>query len=132
MSTLLTSVENLSIADVTKLWQDIRKPRADRIKAYATWNTSMFLGKQNALGGRPEQVSHSTSRDWMSMGDVTPDCAASFKSPAFYKWAHDYDTVAYVSNYVGFPFCISRVAYTNVCMQVHQHLEKYRKTRSLL
>lgn len=52
----------------------------------------MFLGNKFPSAGK----SVNPVNDWNSMENVVPDASASFNSPAFYKWAHDYDAVGEV------------------------------------
>jgi salicylate hydroxylase len=89
---ILTSASDQHISVITKLWQEMRKPRVDRIKAYALWNTHMFLGNKSS----PVEKSADPGHSWDSVQIVEPDATAAFNSPAFYKWAHDYDAVGEV------------------------------------
>lgn len=93
LQTLLLSSPYLDISVISRFWEDIRKPRVERIKSYAAWNTQMFLGNKN------REASHTkyADADWKSIKDIKPDSTADFTSPAFFKWAHDYDVIEQVS-----------------------------------
>lgn len=81
-----------NIPTITDTWQKIRKPRVERIKAYAKENTRAFIGEQMAIGRRQETASSSTK----SLKNVEPRMNARFTSSHFVKWALDYDAVAEV------------------------------------
>lgn len=93
LQALLLSSPYLPIPVISRFWEDIRKPRVERIKSYAAWNTQMFLGKEYRLASHSKYA----DTDWESIGDIKPDSAADFTSPAFFKWAHDYDAIEHVS-----------------------------------
>lgn len=93
LQTLLFSYPYLDISVISRFWEDIRKPRVERIKSYAAWNTQMFLGKKD----RAASHSKYADTDWESIKNIEPNSAADFNSPAFFKWAHDYDAIEQVS-----------------------------------
>lgn len=78
---------------ISRFWEDIRKPRVERIKSFAAWNTQRFLGHKDHAASHQKYA----DADWESIKDIEPDPAADFTSPAFFKWAHDYDIVEQVS-----------------------------------
>ncbi|KAF3764363.1 FAD/NAD(P)-binding domain-containing protein [Cryphonectria parasitica EP155] len=78
------------VSQVARWWQEIRRPRVERIKAYARWNTAMFSG------GLPIPEQDVERRAVKSLRDVVPNRDASFHSSAFLKWALDYDAIAEV------------------------------------
>ncbi|GKZ39904.1 hypothetical protein AbraIFM66950_001561, partial [Aspergillus brasiliensis] len=84
---LLLSVPHLDVSVISRFWEDIRKPRVERIKSYAVWNTQRFLGHKDRAASRQTY----SDADWNSIRDLKPDSTADFTSPAFFKWAHDYD-----------------------------------------
>lgn len=85
-----------NIPSITDTWQKIRKPRVERIKAYAKENTRAFLGEP--LAHRPRRESAGTAGSSVkSLKNVRPDMNARFTSSAFVKWALDFDAVAEVS-----------------------------------
>ncbi|GLA94509.1 hypothetical protein AtubIFM57143_001496 [Aspergillus tubingensis] len=90
---LLSSLPYLSVAVISRFWEDIRKPRVERIKSFAAWNTQRFLGHKDHAASHQKYA----DTDWDSIKNIEPDPAADFRSPAFFKWAHDYDVVEHVS-----------------------------------
>lgn len=83
-----------SLPGVTKIWQDIRKPRAERIKEYARWNTRLFTGEINT----PRH--DGPTGNVKNLRDVEPGMYSSFNSARFVKWALDHDAVADARKYV--------------------------------
>ncbi|RAK84841.1 FAD/NAD(P)-binding domain-containing protein [Aspergillus costaricaensis CBS 115574] len=90
---LLLSLPYLSVSVISRFWEDIRKPRVERIKSFAAWNTQRFLGHKDHAASHQKYA----DTDWECINDIEPDPAADFTSPAFFKWAHDYDVVEQVS-----------------------------------
>lgn len=82
------------VPDIMKVWETIRKPRANRIKEYAKWNTSMFIGVP-VLPGKGK--SKAVSRDLRSAKE---DMNASFGTSAFVKWSLDHDAVEEARKYM--------------------------------
>lgn len=93
MRTLISSSPHLDISLISRSWENIRKPRVEHIKSYAAWNTQMFLGNKHRAASHPKYP----DADWDSIKDIEPNSAADFTSPAFFKWAHEYDAVEQVS-----------------------------------
>ncbi|KAJ5415829.1 hypothetical protein N7465_004524 [Penicillium sp. CMV-2018d] len=93
LRTLISSYPHLDISLISRSWENIRKPRVERIKSYAAWNTQMFLGNKHRAASHPKYP----DADWDSIKDIEPNSAADFTSPAFFKWAHEYDAVEQVS-----------------------------------
>ncbi|KAK5994729.1 FAD-dependent urate hydroxylase-like protein [Cladobotryum mycophilum] len=75
------------VSQVVKIWQAIRKPRVERIKDYANWNTQNFSGKGVATPEQAEGKIIQTGKD------VAPDMNADFDTAAFWKWSLDYDAI---------------------------------------
>lgn len=90
---MISSSSYLDISLISRSWENIRKPRVERIKSYAAWNTQMFLGNKHLAASYPKYP----DVDWDSIKDIGPNSAADFTSPAFFKWAHEYDAVEQVS-----------------------------------
>ncbi|KAL1857743.1 hypothetical protein Plec18170_002967 [Paecilomyces lecythidis] len=93
---LLLSLPYLDVSVISRFWEDIRKPRVERIKSYAAWNTRRFLGHKDRAASHQKYA----DADWESIKDIEPDSAADFTSPAFFKWAHDYDAVEQTRKYL--------------------------------
>lgn len=93
LSTLILSAPHLPTSVITSFWEEIRKSRVERIKSFASWNTRMFLKKNDRKGLHLKNADAA----WKSMENVDPDPGAHFNSPAFFKWAHDYDAIEQVS-----------------------------------
>ncbi|KAJ5982078.1 hypothetical protein N7451_012178 [Penicillium sp. IBT 35674x] len=93
LQTLILSSPYLDISMISRSWENIRKPRVERIKSYAAWNTQMFIGNKDRAASQPKYL----DADWDSIKDIEPNSAADFTSPAFFKWVHDYDAVEQVS-----------------------------------
>ena len=86
----------LHVPAITALWQKLRKPRVERIKAYAKQNTTAFLNSSPLQDSKSTQQ-HKRDVQPRSMRHVTPDMNAKFDSRAFVKWTLDYDAVGEVS-----------------------------------
>ena len=103
----LLKVKGDNIAEATRLWQEVRKPRVERIKAFASWNTRVFLGEEemkgvNAGKEKGEGKRKKTEMDTVkSLKGTMPDMHAAFHTSAFLKWAHDYDVVGETKKYLG-------------------------------
>ncbi|GAD98245.1 conserved hypothetical protein [Paecilomyces variotii No. 5] len=93
---LLQSLHYLDVSVISRFWEDIRKPRVERIKSYAAWNTRRFLGHKDLAASHQKYA----DADWESIKDIEPDPAADFTSPAFFKWAHDYDAFEQTRKYL--------------------------------
>ncbi|OQD94903.1 hypothetical protein PENSOL_c023G04706 [Penicillium solitum] len=96
LRTLISSSPHLDISLISRSWENIRKPRVERIKSYAAWNTQMFLGNKHRAASHPKYP----DADWDSIKDIEPNSAADFTSPAFFKWAHEYDAVDQTHKYL--------------------------------
>ncbi|EMD00406.1 hypothetical protein BAUCODRAFT_163477 [Baudoinia panamericana UAMH 10762] len=88
---------------ITRTWQNIRKPRVERIKEYAKFNTNLFV---NAPAPSAAETGESVSSGEVkanvrSLKDVQPRMEAHFQSAAFVKWALDYDAIAAAKEYLG-------------------------------
>lgn len=82
------------ISNIVRVWEAIRKPRVERIKEYAKWNTAMYVGAPVAP---KSQIGKSVVKD---LNHVKPNMHASFHSSAFVKWTLDYDAVEEAQNYL--------------------------------
>ncbi|KAF2216136.1 hypothetical protein CERZMDRAFT_33387 [Cercospora zeae-maydis SCOH1-5] len=86
---------------ILETWERLRKPRAERIKAYAKHNGASFLSSTPPPSIRPTRSKPATIKGHpfpaKSLKDVRPDMNAKFDSAAFLKWALDYDAVGEVS-----------------------------------
>ncbi|PIA99626.1 hypothetical protein CB0940_02316 [Cercospora beticola] len=93
-----------SLPEILETWERLRKPRAERIKAYAKHNGASFLGSTPFPSIRPARsTTASNKKDALpakSLKDVRPDMNAKFESAAFLKWALDYDAVAEAKKYL--------------------------------
>ncbi|KAJ5186484.1 hypothetical protein N7449_011248 [Penicillium cf. viridicatum] len=96
LRTLISSSPHLDISLISRSWENIRKPRVERIKSYASWNTQMFLGNKHRAASHPKYP----DADWDSIKDIEPNSAADFTSPAFFKWAHEYDAIEQTHKYL--------------------------------
>ena len=82
-----------------KAWQDLRKPRTERIKAHGHYNhvKAEGAGPPSADGKTPEKkliYDYEKPSAEQKLQRVEPDANAHFDSPAFARWCVDYDTVS--------------------------------------
>ncbi|PPJ60949.1 hypothetical protein CBER1_08579 [Cercospora berteroae] len=93
-----------SLPEILEAWERLRKPRAERIKAYAKHNGASFLSSTPFPSIRPARKTTTfKGQDALparSLKDVRPDMNAKFESAAFLKWALDYDAVAEAKKYL--------------------------------
>ena len=81
------------VPTITATWQEIRKPRVERIKDYAKENTAVYFGEPI-----PDRHRHQGDGSGVrSLKNIKPNMNAKFTSPSFVKWCYDYDAVAEVS-----------------------------------
>ncbi len=85
---------DFSISKVASDWEAIRKPRVERIKAYARWNTELFLGIGNSRESSSRAADKQRTKD---LEKVVPNKDAEFHSSAFLKWTLDFDAIGDVS-----------------------------------
>jgi salicylate hydroxylase len=80
---------------ITSRWQQIRKTRVERIKAWAKHNSYMFIGQPATGTNRADK--------WRikSLKNTKPDMNADFSTSAFLKWTQDYDAIGEVSGVAG-------------------------------
>ncbi|KAI3397084.1 hypothetical protein diail_11226 [Diaporthe ilicicola] len=73
-------------------WQNLRKTRCERIKAWSNWNMEVFSRP-------PPQMKTSDSGSWQykSLKDTVPDMNARLGSSSFLKWAQGIDAIEEVS-----------------------------------
>ncbi|KAJ6441384.1 putative transporter C11D3.18C [Purpureocillium lavendulum] len=76
------------IPRIAEQWEAARKPRVERIKAFARTNTRVFLGEV-------EPQSSGTADEALGLTDVVvaQDMHAPFFSPAFTAWCEDLDVL---------------------------------------
>ncbi|KAI5357729.1 putative FAD-binding domain, FAD/NAD(P)-binding domain superfamily [Septoria linicola] len=75
------------IPSIMATWQKIRKPRAERIKAYAKHNGFTFLNSAPL-----PRSNHATIKE-KSIRHIKPDMYANFDTAQFLRWSLDYDAV---------------------------------------
>ncbi|KAF3801055.1 3-hydroxybenzoate 6-hydroxylase 1 [Colletotrichum gloeosporioides] len=83
-----------NVKTITSFWQEIRKARCERIKAWASHNTNLFTSRSKKLNPR--------SGKWQvkSLKDTKPDMNAEFSSGPFLKWAQGTDAIAEAEKYL--------------------------------
>ncbi|KAI8309618.1 hypothetical protein K4K59_009023 [Colletotrichum sp. SAR11_240] len=83
-----------NVKTITSFWQEIRKARCERIKAWASHNTNLFTSRSKKLNPR--------SREWQvkSLKNTKPDMNAEFSSGPFLKWAQGTDAIAEAEKYL--------------------------------
>lgn len=90
LTTLLNNVQ--TIPEATRLYQQLRKPRATRIQQYAAANSPTMALKdgpeQEARDRRMKEISKTAAK--VDLSNVEPDMHASFVEPSFRKWTIEY------------------------------------------
>ncbi|KAF4877618.1 FAD-dependent monooxygenase OpS4 [Colletotrichum siamense] len=83
-----------NVKTITSLWQEIRKARCERIKAWASHNTKLFTSRSKKLNPK--------SGEWQvkSLKNTKPDMNAEFSSGPFLKWAQGTDAIAEAEKYL--------------------------------
>ncbi|KAK4504869.1 hypothetical protein PRZ48_002832 [Zasmidium cellare] len=81
------------IPEITRQWERIRKPRVERIKAWAKENTAVFVGEPP----KDRILRESGEGRRISLKNVKPRMEGHFDSREFLKWTLDYDAVEEVS-----------------------------------
>lgn len=79
---------------IAETWQNVRKPRVERIKAYARENSDAFVGKPLKHRHREDNI---VTKSVKSLKNVQPKMDAKFTTAAFVKWTMDYDVGEEVS-----------------------------------
>ena len=100
LSTLLSSHDATSMLEMTRAWEQIRKPRVGRVKDYAHSNHNLYA-QGGATFPKQPQTNGVQSQDKCSTvlsveEDVAPNRDAEFNTPPFIKWLLDYDAAATV------------------------------------
>ncbi|KAF4447450.1 salicylate hydroxylase [Fusarium albosuccineum] len=95
---LRTFPEGTPVSQITSAWQEFRKPRVERIRDYATWNTRIFAGEMSWSSRKPTPQSATTSV--RSLKNVRMDMNAHFATSAFLKWTLDYDAIDEARKYM--------------------------------
>lgn len=82
-----------NLKQISEEWQNLRKTRCERIKAWSKDNIEIFSRP-------PPQVKTSDSGSWQyrSLKDTKPDMNARFGSASFLKWAQGIDAIEEVGN----------------------------------
>ncbi|KAF2168202.1 hypothetical protein M409DRAFT_21647 [Zasmidium cellare ATCC 36951] len=78
-----------NVPAITREWERIRKPRVERIKAWANENTAVFLGEPP----KDRVLRESGEGRRISLKAVKPRMDGHFDSREFLKWTLDYDAV---------------------------------------
>lgn len=88
------------VQSITIHWQKIRKPRVERLKAYARSNTDTWTKEPTFAAGRvkAEGRENSTTVETRSLKYTVPDRDGNFHSSRFVKWVLDYDAIGEVSD----------------------------------
>ncbi|CEL01802.1 hypothetical protein ASPCAL01380 [Aspergillus calidoustus] len=88
-------ISSKPLREITKIWQDIRKPRVERISNFSNWKTQWFSG---------ERAVFTQAGDWgedaTSLREIFPDMHAPFDSSAFLKWVLDFDAAVEARKYL--------------------------------
>ncbi|EQB56454.1 FAD binding domain-containing protein [Colletotrichum gloeosporioides Cg-14] len=81
-----------NVKTIASFWQEIRKARCERIKAWASHNTKLFTSRSKKLNPR--------FGEWQvkSLKSTKPDMNAEFSSGPFLKWAQGTDAIAEVKS----------------------------------
>jgi salicylate hydroxylase len=95
LEALITNHRSLGMPEILNIWQKVRIPRVERIRAFTRWNTRVFLGKEfkpqtDRLASQIPPQAHRLK----SLKAVKADRSAPFQSGAFLKWVQSYDAVA--------------------------------------
>ncbi|KAJ0425237.1 FAD/NAD(P)-binding domain-containing protein [Aspergillus carlsbadensis] len=83
------------LPEITKIWQDIRKPRVERISGFSNWKTQWFSGELAAF-----TQAGNWGEDARSLKEIAPNMDAPFESAAFLKWVLDFDAPAEARKYL--------------------------------
>lgn len=83
-----TPSPNANIKAISRDWQNLRKTRCERIKAWANYNIDIFSRP-------PPQIQSAESGTWQyrSLKDTKPDMNARFGTAPFLKWAQGIDAI---------------------------------------
>lgn len=87
-----------AVPALTKIWQDVRQPRVNRIKEWAKSSHQLYTKGTDAPPKSAGQVR--TTVEEISFEKVEMDMNAEFRSPAFFKWAFGFDPIANVERYL--------------------------------
>lgn len=90
---IFDGMKGAPIPDITKTWQDIRKPRVERISSFSRWKSQWFSGELAAF-----TQSGGWGEDAGSFQHVLPAMDAEFQTSPFLKWVIEYDPPAEVIN----------------------------------
>lgn len=87
-----TSNPEANMKQISEDWQNLRKIRCERIKAWSKHNTDIFSRPP------PQMTSDSGSWKYRSLKDTKPDMNARLGSAAFLKWAQGIDAIEEVGH----------------------------------
>ncbi|KAK4501210.1 hypothetical protein PRZ48_007017 [Zasmidium cellare] len=99
LSHLLSKYQGRGVPSLTKIWQEVRIPRVNRIKDWAKSNHTMYTKGADAQLKAVEKDRTPPTQD-ISLDKVEPDMNASYRSPAFFKWAFGFDPIEDVERYI--------------------------------
>lgn len=88
-----------NMKEISQDWQNLRKARCERIKAWSKNNTDIFSRP-------PPQMKASDSGSWQyrSLKDTKPDMNARLGSASFLKWAQGFDAIEEVGHSFHCPY----------------------------
>lgn len=95
---LLSLYHSRGVPALTKIWQEARLPRVNRIKAWARLNHALFTQGTSLSSEATE--GKATMQDDIPLDQVEMDLDAEFLAPAFLKWAFWFDPVADVEGHI--------------------------------
>ena len=98
---LLQKRPELSISQAMHVWQSVRKPRVERIKEFAAWNTNVFLDVDNYYLAAAKKQKE--SGNIKSLKRIVGDRDAPLWTAKFLKWTQDYDVVGEVKRFLDGP-----------------------------
>ncbi|EME42798.1 hypothetical protein DOTSEDRAFT_80417 [Dothistroma septosporum NZE10] len=101
LSYLLKEHQNKGIPTLTKIWQEVRIPRVNKLKAWANFNNKLYT--KGLTPAKPEIKKQEAAHAEVASNEpesLKPDSNADFRSPAFVMWAYGYDAVGEVKKYM--------------------------------
>jgi salicylate hydroxylase len=78
-----------SVPDIVQTWQAICKPRAERVKDFARWNTDHLAGHAR----RGWDAADDGTSVYIAEKGVVADKDAHYSTPSFWKWNVEYDAI---------------------------------------
>lgn len=98
LSHLLSHHFGRGVPAVMDIWQKVRMPRVNKIKAWARFNSALFT--QGMSGSSETGGEETMPEERPSLEQVEMDMDAGYLSPAFLKWAFWFHPVADVEAYI--------------------------------